>query len=160
MSVTSSVRSILCVVFVLFVARLARGLTLLTEGTAYDVLASRYFNPSDWSDRFLESFCIEDHVLVRQDEQGTDGRQWFYTRGLAKFGLEELEMFLPRGLSGSPVPDRLLALADECVRQGKCPKVGEIIQLPTDFVDIRVINHRMYPLPDGQLILREVQWAD
>lgn len=143
---------------VLFVSRLARGLTLLTEGTAYDVAASRYFNPSDWSDRRLDSFRIEDHVRVQQDEHVSDGRQWLYTRGLAKFGLEEFEVFLPRGLPGNPTIDRLLALADLCVGQGKSPKVGESIQLMSDAVDIKVVNHRTYALPEGQLNLREVHW--
>jgi len=145
---------------VLFVSRLARGLTLLTEGTAYDVVSSRYFNPSDWSDRRLDSFRIEDHVHVQQDEQVSDGRQWLYTRGLGKFGLEEFEAFLPRGVSGNLTIDRLLDLADLCVGRGKSPKVGESIQLMSDAVDIKVVNHRTHALPEGQLNLREVHWDD
>ena len=143
---------------VLFVARLAKGLTILTEGTAYDVLAVRHFNPSDWSDRLLQSFFIEDHVQVLQEEHLLDGRQWIYTRGLSKFGLEEFETFLPRGLSGDSIADRLLALGDECVRQGKSPRVGEHLCLTPDWLDVHVVNHRTHASPQGQLNLREVQW--
>ncbi|MDA0740256.1 MAG: hypothetical protein O2999_15210 [Nitrospirae bacterium] len=143
---------------VLFLARLARGLTLLTDGTVYDVGASHYFNPSDWSDRLLDAFHIEDHVQVKEEEHLLDGRQWFYTRGLAKFGLEEFEFFQPRGLPAGSTIDRLLDLSDRCVGQGKSPKVGEQVQLLSDAVNIRVVNHRTHALPDGQLNLREVQW--
>jgi hypothetical protein len=135
-------------------------LTLLTEGTAYDVAASRYFNPSDWSERRLDAFHIDDHVHVQEDEHVLDGRQWLYTRGLAKFGLEELEVFLPRGLSRDSATDRLLDLADLCVGRGKSPKVGESLQLMSDAVDIKVVNHRTHALPGGQLNLREVHWDD
>lgn len=143
---------------VLFLARLAKGLTLLTDGTVYDVGASHYFNPTDWSDRLLDSFHIEDHVQVKEEEHLLDGRQWFYTRGLAKFGLEEFEVFQPRGLPAPSTIDRLLDLADRCVGQGKSPKVGDYVQLISDAVDIRVVNHRTHALPDGQLNLREVRW--
>lgn len=145
---------------VLFVSRLARGLTLLTDGTAYDVGASRYVNPSDWSERLLDFFRIEDHVYVHEEERLSDGRQWWYTRGLAKFGLEEFEVFLPRGLPGNIAIDRLLDLADLCVHRGKSPKVGECLQLSTDGVAVRIINHRTHALPEGQLNLREVSWND
>ncbi len=145
---------------VLFLARLARGLTLLTDGTLYDVGASHYFNPTDWSDRSLDSFHIEDHVQIKEEECLLDGRQWLYTRGLAKFGLEELEAFQPRGLPATSTIDRLLDLADWCVGQGKSPKVGEQIQLLSDAMNIRVVNHRTHALPDGQLNLREVQWGE
>ena len=40
----------------LLAARLARGLTLLTQGTAYDIATQQYLNPSDWQDRGLEAF--------------------------------------------------------------------------------------------------------
>lgn len=145
---------------VLFVLRLVRGLTLLTEGTAYDIAASQYFNPSDWSERRLDGFHIEDHVHVKEDEHVLDGRQWLYTRGLGKFGLEEIEVFLPRGLSRNSATDRLLDLADLCVGQGKSPKVGESLQLISDALEVKIVNHRTYAAPDGQLNLREVRWDD
>lgn len=145
---------------VLFLARLARGLTLLTEGTTYDVAAGRYFNPTDWSDCSLDMFHIEDHVRIEEEEHMLDGRQWLYTRGLAKFGLEEFEVFLPRGLSNSEAIDRLSDLANLCVGQGKSPKVGECISLMSEAVDIQVLHHRTHAGPDGQLNLREVQWDD
>jgi hypothetical protein len=144
----------------IFLSRLARGLTLLTEGTAYDVVAGRYFNPSDWSDCSLDDFHIGDHVRVEEEEHMLDGRQWLYTRGLAKFGLDEFEVFLPRGLSNSEEVDRLLDLADLCLSQGKSPKVGECVSLMSEAVDIQVVHHRTHAGPDGQLNLREVQWND
>lgn len=143
---------------VLFVSRLARGLTLLTDGTAFDLAARHYFNPSDWSERPLDTFRLDDHVQVQQEEHALDGRQWLYTRGLAKFGLEDLEIFLPRGLSGNIAIERLLDLADLCVSQGRSPKVGECVQLLSEAIEVRVVNHRTHALPDGQLNLREVQW--
>ena len=143
---------------VLFLSRLARGLTLLTEGTAYDVVAGRYFNPSDWSDCFLNEFHIGDHVCIKEEEHMLDGRQWLYTRGLAKFGIEEFEVFLPRGLSNSAAINRLLELADLCVSQGKSPKVGERVTLVAEAVDMQVVHHRTHASSDGQLNLREVQW--
>ena len=49
---------------VLFAARLARGLTFLTQGTAYDVTTRGYLNPSDWQDRPLTAFILDDHVAT------------------------------------------------------------------------------------------------
>jgi len=53
---------------VLFAARLARGLTLLTQGTAYDIVTHTYLNPSDWTDRPLDRFRTADHVTVSQTD--------------------------------------------------------------------------------------------
>ncbi|MDT7042130.1 hypothetical protein [Candidatus Nitronereus thalassa] len=143
---------------VLFLSRLARGLTLLTDGTAYDVIAGRHFNPSDWSDCSLNDFHIGDHVCIKEEEHMLDGRQWLHTRGLAKFGLEEFEVFLPRGLSSSAAIDRLLDLSVHCISQGKSPKVGERVYLVSNALDIQVVHHRTHPCSDGQLNLRQVEW--
>ena len=143
---------------VLFVARLGRGLTLLTGGTAYDLVSELYWNPSDWSDRILTKFCIEDHVHVHQEELLTDGRQWFLTRGMVKFGLEEFEIFRPRGLSERPTKQRLLDLAYVCLNQGKSPKVGDRIPLPAHEMAAQVVKHRTVSTLRGQLNVREVDW--
>lgn len=143
---------------VLFVARLGQGLTLLTGGTAFDLGSQVYWNPSDWSDHSLANFRIEDHVRIHQEESLTDGRQWFVTRGLAKFGFEELEVFRPRGLSDRPTKERLLDLAEICLHQGKSPKTGAQIHLPGCEKPIRVVNHRTVSLSSGQLNVREVNW--
>ena len=80
---------------ILLAARLAKGLTLLTDGTAYDVTTQAYFNPSDWKDLPLDQFRISDHLRIEQTEADRAGHDWFLTLGLAKFGLEELETFMP-----------------------------------------------------------------
>ena len=85
---------------ILFAARLSRGLTLLTQGTAYDLTTQQYLNPSDWKDRGLTGFAVDDHVMIAQDEQVKANEIWCYTLGLSKFGIDELEMFLPRGRAG------------------------------------------------------------
>lgn len=143
---------------VLFVARLARGLTLLTDGTAYDLVSGLYWNPSDLSDRPLTQFRIADHVHVHQEESLADGRQWFATRGLGKFGLEELEVFRPRGLSERSTKERLLDLAQVCLLQGKSPKVGDLLHLPAHEMAARVVKHRTVSISSGQINVREVCW--
>ncbi len=142
---------------VLHAARLARGLTLLTEGTAFDVLTAAYLNPSDWQDRPLDCFRLRDHVGV---EQGEDtGRQWIYTQGLAKLGLDELEAFRPLGLPLAPVAERLLEIADELVRLGRAPQVGAAIPLPLLGMTVRVVRYRTAAPSGWPLQLREVEWA-
>jgi len=143
---------------VLFVARLIRGLTLLTEGTAYDLVSGLYWNPSDWSDRSLMEFHIADHVHVHQEESLVDGRQWFVTRGMGKLGQEELEVFRPRGLSERPTKERLLDLAHECLLQGKSPKVGTLLHLGAHEIAARIVKHRTISMASGQLNVREVCW--
>ena len=79
---------------ILFAARLARGLTLLTQGTAYDIITNQYVNPSDWQDRPLTHFVVSDHIPIMQGDDEQSRRTWCYTLGLSKFGVDELEMFL------------------------------------------------------------------
>ena len=143
---------------VLFVARLIRGLTLLTAGTAYDLGAGLYWNPSDWSDRSLAQFCIDDHVSVHQEESLPDGRQWFVTRGMGKLGLEELEVFRPRGVSELPTKERLMDLAHLCALQGKSPKVGDLLHLPVHNFSVPVVKHRTISIANRQINVREVSW--
>ena len=143
---------------VLHAARLARGLTLLTEGTAYDVTMQTYLNPSDWTDRPLTYFSVKDHVIVVHAEDAERQRDWFYTRGLSKFGLDEIEVFQPVGLPSHTVSDNLLDIADEFVRIGQSPNVGSAISIPTLALSIRVVRHRTHPSADTPLILREISW--
>ena len=143
---------------VLHAARLARGLTLLTEGTAYDVIMQTYLNPSDWTDRPLIQFSVKDHVTVVHSDDVERQRDWFYTRGLGKFGLDEIEVFQPVGLPSHTVSENLLDIADELLRIGQSPNVGSTIAISTLALSIRVVRHRTHPSADRPLILREITW--
>ncbi|MDR4471212.1 MAG: hypothetical protein MRJ92_00730 [Nitrospira sp.] len=103
---------------VLVAARLARGLTLLTDGTAFDVACHEYLNPSDWNDRPLTVFVTRDHVTVHHQETDDAGSDWYYTLGLTKFGLDELELIQPRGLPEADAIALLESAADEVLRIG------------------------------------------
>jgi hypothetical protein len=143
---------------VLHAARLARGVTLLTGGTAYDVTTQAYLNPSDWTDRPLVQFSVKDHVTVVHSDDAERRRDWFYTRGLSKFGLDEIEVFQPVGLPSHTITENLLGIAEELLRLGQSPSVGSTIVLPHVALSIRVIRHRTYPSADTPLILREITW--
>ncbi|MBA2251185.1 MAG: hypothetical protein H0W13_00550 [Nitrospirales bacterium] len=143
---------------ILHAARLARGITLLTEGTAYDVTMQTYLNPSDWTDRPLSQFSVKDHVTVVHSEDAEGQRDWLYTRGLSKFGLDEIEVFQPIGLPIHTVSENLLDIADELLRIGQSPSVGSTIPIPTRAFSIRVVRHRTHPSADTPLILREIVW--
>jgi len=142
---------------VLHAARLARGLTLLTAGTAYDITTQAYLNPSDWQDHPLAFFQIGNHITVRQGEAVQPDKDWFYTRGLSKFGLDEIEVFQPLGLPNRSVIDNLIGIADEVVRLGYSPKVGTTISIPDRGLSVQIIRHRTVSA-DIPLILREVKW--
>jgi hypothetical protein len=141
----------------LHAARLARGLVLLTQGTAYDVPGHTYLNPSDCTARRLSAFEVRDHVTVTQSEDAERG-EWFSTRGLSKFGIDEIETFGPVGLPADPVMDQLLTIAAELVRRGQSPSVGVTLEIPELDRAIRVLRHRTVPSADTPLILREVAW--
>lgn len=141
---------------ILFAARLARGLTLLTQGTAYDVAIQTYLNPSDWHNRLLTAFRSEDHIAIMQTES-PDGRDWFYTVGLSKFGLDELELFRPHGLSSTGPTGALTGIAEELTRTGQVPKVGASLTVPSLQQPIQVVRHRTASPGGKQLILREVE---
>lgn len=141
----------------LLAARLARGLTLLTQGTAYDVITQQYLNPSDWQDRSLTSFVAGDHVLVAADDQLKPGTVWCYTLGLSKFGYDELEMFIPRGVSDRTAKDLLADSAAEVIRLGQSPKVGASLDLSLSNRTVRITNHRT-AAPAGRMLgFRELQ---
>jgi len=144
---------------VLHLARIARGLTLLMEGTAYDVAMGLYRNPSDWKDRDLWIFQVEDHVLVEQHDQIQDMRTWLHTRGLTKFGLDEIETFLPLGLSAIDSEAMLYDVARQLMVHAKNPKVGEHISFGGDGRQVEVVRHRTDPLYGIPLPLREIRVA-
>jgi hypothetical protein len=136
---------------VLFATRLAKGLTLLTQGTAYDVATQAYLNPSDWQDRSLMSFLIDDHLTIAQDEAAKPGQVWWYTLGLNKFGLDEIEAFQTVGLPESAARDLLSEAAHELLRLGQSPKVGTAFRLPLLGRTVRIVNHRT-AAPAGRMV--------
>ena len=142
---------------ILFAARISRGLTLLTQGMAYDITTQQYLNPSDWKDRGLTGFVVEDHVMVGQDDQAKPDHVWCYTVGLSKFGLDELEIFQPRGLSDRSVKELLTESAHEMIRVGQSPKVGTAFHLPILSRTIRISNHRTASPLGRTLSFREIE---
>lgn len=144
----------------LHAARLARGLTLLTDGTAYDAATHEYLNPSDWRDRPLDQFRVRDHLTVEQADASESGLDWFSTRGLTKFGLDEIETFRPRGLPSRPVIERLTEIADCFIRLGHAPAVGTKVPLPELGLSVQVTRHRTVPSSALPLSLREITWEE
>jgi len=142
---------------VLHVARIARGLTLLLEGTTYDVASGLYRNPSDWHDRDLVVFQIQDHVQVEQQEQIQHRRTWLHTRGLTKFGLDEIETFHSIGLSGRDIEAILYEVARHLIVQGKNPKIGEPVPFGNEGFQAEVVRHRTDPLYGVPLPFREIR---
>ena len=145
---------------VLLAARLARGLALLTQGTAYDTITHTYLNPSDWTDRPLDRFRTADHVTVAQADSPDPLMEWFHTLGLSKFGLDELEVFRPVGLPGRPTLETLAGIADEMLRIGRSPNVGTTVSLPNIGLSIVVKRHRTAAPAGLSLPFREISWQD
>jgi hypothetical protein len=142
---------------ILFAARIARGLTLLTQGTAHDITTQQYLNPSDWTDRGLTAFVADDHVMIAQDDQIRPDETWWYTLGLSKFGLDELETFRPRGVSDRAARELLAESVQEILRIGQSPKVGNAVHLPLLGRTIRIASHRT-AAPVGRMLgFREVK---
>lgn len=142
---------------ILFAARLARGLTLLTQGTAYDVATQAYVNPSDWQGRALASFVIDDHVTITHADAARPDQVWSYSLGLSKFGLDEIEMFQGKGLPESAAQDLLAESAAELLRMGQSPKVGSAFRLPVLGRTVRIVNYRT-AAPAGRMLgFRELQ---
>jgi len=136
---------------VLFAARLARGLTLLMQGTAYDVTTRAYINPSDWQNRPLTEFVLDDHVTITHDDSSMPDQIWSYSLGLSKFGLDEIETMQGKGLSEHSARELLTASADEWLRLGHSPKVGADILLPLLGRTIRIVNYRT-AAPAGRML--------
>jgi hypothetical protein len=142
---------------ILFAARLARGLTLLTQGTAYDITTNQYVNPSDWQDRPLTQFILSDHIPILQGDDEQSRRNWCYTLGLSKFGLDELEMFLASGLPDQPIRDLLGHTADELIRTGQSPKVGSHVHVGLLGQNVAITNHRTAAPAGRMLSFREIR---
>ncbi len=142
---------------VLFGARLARGLTLLTQGTAYDVITQAYVNPSDWQDRALGQFIAEDHLTVSHDETARPDVTWSYSLGLSKFGLDEIEVFQKKGLPERAATELLMESAHELLRMGHTPKVGSAFHLPLLGRTVRVVNHRTAAPAGRMLAFRQLE---
>ena len=142
---------------ILFAARLARGLTFLTQGTAHDIITNQYVNPSDWQDRPLTHFNVSDHVPIMRGDDEQSGRTWCYTLGLSKFGYDELETFVPQGVPDRTAKDLLGESVQEVIRLGQSPKVGASIMLPLSSKTVTIRNHRT-AAPGGRMLgFRELQ---
>ncbi|MGH7254785.1 MAG: hypothetical protein ACREI3_03320, partial [Nitrospirales bacterium] len=140
---------------VLHAARLARLLTLLTEGTAHDAITQAFLNPSDWTDRRLAQFAVADHIRVRQGDSADPALDWFYSLGLSKFGLDDIEMFQPVGLPDRSLINLMESLAGELVRIGRSPTVGAVLALADEGIQLECVRHRT-ATPSGSAIpLRE-----
>ncbi len=142
---------------ILHLSRLARGLTLLTGGTAYDVDAGTYLNPSDWQDRDLTGFRVEDHVQVVQQEVAAKASLWLHTRGLTKFGVDELEAFHPLSLPAHPIEEALLKLSGQIIDLGKNLKIGEHVLIGERGPYAEVVRHRTDPLYGKPIAFRELR---
>ena len=140
-------------------ARLARGLTELTEGTAYDLGTGTYVNPSDWLTQPLDNFRLADHVGIEQVERPDEERVWFHTRGLGKFGFEEIETYTGTGLSAQPAIETLEIIAESIILRGNPLRTGDSIEIPTTGQTAEVVRHRTDPTYGIQLNLREVVWS-
>ncbi len=136
---------------VLFAARLARGLTFLTQGTAYDVTTRDYLNPSDWQDRPLTAFILDDHVAITHDDTTRTDQVWSYSLGLGKFGLDEIETWQGKGLSDGTARELLTESANELLRLGQSPKVGADVHLQLLGRTVRIVNYRT-AAPAGRML--------
>jgi hypothetical protein len=142
---------------ILFAARLARGLTLLTQGTAFDPTTQQYLNPSDWQDRPLAHFVLEDHVQVTQADDESRDQIWCYTLGLTKFGTDELETFFPRGLPDRLASALLVEAMSELMKTGHALKVGSQLRLALLGQTVQIANYRT-AAPAGRTIsFREIR---
>ena len=142
---------------ILVAARLARGLTLLTQGTAFDLTTQQYLNPSDWGDRPLAHFVMADHVPVLQADDDGGDRSWCYTLGLSKFGLDELETFFPHGLPDTQARELLAEMMSELVGTGQPLKVGSQLRLTLLGQTIKVENYRTAAPAGRTLSFREIR---
>lgn len=142
---------------ILFAARVARGLTLLTQGTAYDVTTQAYVNPSDWQNRALTSFVVDDHLTISHDDSSRPEQVWSYSLGLSKFGLDEIETFQGKGLPDNAAKELLTESAHELLRLGQSPKVGTAFRLPLLGRTIRIVNYRTVAPAGRMLGFRELQ---
>jgi len=136
---------------ILHAARLARGLTLLTQGTTLDLHTRIYSNPSDWNDRPLTHFQAEDHIQVNQEDSPDLRHDWFYTLGMSKFSLDELELMRPRRLPPAETIENLSDAAGVVVKSGHNTKVGTGIEIPALARTVTIVRHRT-AAPAGRMV--------
>ena len=117
-----------------------------------------FLNPSDWHDLTLDHFAFDDHVKIEQLEHMESGQMWFYSLGLAKFGLEEIETFRPFGLPDQPVIDRLREIGNMILASGTVAKVGDRLTLQESGKLVTIVKHRTDQSTGQGLQLREVKW--
>ncbi len=141
---------------ILHAARLARGLTLLTQGTTLDLSTQIYSNPSDWNDRPLTYFQAGDHIQVNQGDAPDLHHDWFYTLGMTKFSLDELELMRPRGLPHAETIEILSNAAGEVVKSGHNAKVGAGIEIPALARTVTIVRHRTAAPAGRMLAFREL----
>jgi hypothetical protein len=125
--------------------------------SAHDIITNQYVNPSDWQDRPLTNFVAVDHIPITQGEDEQSHRNWCYTLGLSKFGVDELEIFLLPGLPDQPVRDLLRETADELTRTGQSPKVGSHIRVGHLGQSVEIVNHRTAAPAGRMLSFREIR---
>lgn len=141
---------------ILHAARVARGLTLLTQGTTLDLSTQVYSNPSDWNDRSLTYFRTQDHIQVNQEDSHDLPHDWFYTLGMSKFSLDELELMQPRGLPPAEMIEILSDAAAEVVKSGHNAKVGASIEIPALARTVTIVKHRTAAPAGRMLAFREL----
>jgi hypothetical protein len=100
---------------------------------------------------------LDDHVSIVHDDTVEPDRVWSYSLGLSKFGLDEVEVFMAKGLSDSTAKDLLIESAGELLRVGHSPKVGTALDLPQLSRSIRVKNYRTAAPAGRMLSFRELQ---
>src|SRR5207247_3998584 len=119
-----------------------------------------YFNPSGWTARTLRQFRIAGHLRMEEVGGREDGRVWFHTRGLSKFGLEDIEAFRPAGLSERSTIEALSEIAEALIERGKSPTVGEQFDVPALNRSVRIVRHRKDQSYGILLLLREIEWDE
>ena len=103
------------------------------------------------------SFRLDDHVSIVHDDTFEPDLVWSYSLGLSKFGLDEVEVFMAKGLSDSAAKELLIESAGELLRVGHSPKVGTALDLPQLNRSIRIRNYRT-AAPAGRMLgFRELQ---
>jgi hypothetical protein len=141
---------------ILHATRLARGLTLLTQGTTLDPATQVYSNPSDWNDRPLAHFQVKDHIQVHQEDSPDLHHDWFHTLGMSKFSLDELELMRPRGLPPAEAIEILSDAAGVVVKSGHNTKVGAGIEIPALVRTVTIVKHRTAAPAGRMLAFREL----
>ncbi len=114
-------------------------------------------NSSDWQNRALTSFLVDDHLSIVHDDTSRPDHASSYSLGFSKFGLDEIEMFQGKGLPESASKELLTESANELLRTGQFPKVGTAFSFPLLGRTIHIVNYRT-TAPAGRMLgFRELQ---